>query len=84
VENVVQTVNMFEAKSTLSRLVGAIERGEAQEIIIARHGRPAARLVPVEIKPPARHRIGVAKGLFTLPDTLDAHNDAVVALFTQA
>ena len=36
---------MLEAKSTLSRLVEAIERGEAREIVIARNGRPAARLV---------------------------------------
>jgi len=37
------SVNMLEAKSTLSRLVEAIEQGQEQEIIIARNGRPAAR-----------------------------------------
>jgi len=78
-----QTVNMFEAKSTLSRLVSAIEQGEVPEIIIARHGRPAARLVPVQAAPPVQQRIGIAKGMFVVPDNIDAHNDEVAALFRQ-
>ena len=36
--------NMHEAKSNLSKLVERVEAGE--EITIARHGRPVARLVP--------------------------------------
>ena len=38
------TVNMFEAKSQLSRLVEAVETGAETEIIIARNGKPAAKL----------------------------------------
>ena len=74
-------VNMLEAKSTLSRLVDTIERGESREIIIARDGKPAARLVPFA---PARagKRIGVAKGAFVVPDDIDASNDDVRALLT--
>jgi antitoxin (DNA-binding transcriptional repressor) of toxin-antitoxin stability system len=34
-----QTVNMLEAKSNLSRLVEAIEQGKEREIVIARNGR---------------------------------------------
>lgn len=37
---------MFEAKSNLSRLVQAVETGAEDEIIIARNGRPVARLMP--------------------------------------
>jgi antitoxin (DNA-binding transcriptional repressor) of toxin-antitoxin stability system len=55
------TVNMLEAKSSLSRLVEAIESGEEAEIIIARNGRPAARLVPL-VSTQTGKRIGVAKG----------------------
>ncbi|PPC92349.1 MAG: prevent-host-death protein [Methylobacter sp.] len=73
------TVNMLQAKSTLSRLVEAIEQGEEREIIIARNGRPAAKLVPYNALPEAR--IGVAKGLFEVPDNIDAHNDEVARLF---
>ena len=41
-------VNMLQAKSSLSRLLEAIEQGEEREIIIARNGRSAAKLVPME------------------------------------
>ncbi len=75
-----QTVNMLQAKSSLSRLVEAIEQGQAREIIIARNGRPAAKLVPMETVPVGQ-RIGVAKGKFEVPDTIDTHNDEVARLF---
>jgi prevent-host-death family protein len=39
-----EKVNIYDAKTRLSQLVGRAEAGE--EIIIARGGRPAARLVP--------------------------------------
>ena len=74
-------VNMFEAKSNLSRLVDAVESGAEAEVIIARNGRPAARLVP--IKPvTAGKRIDVAKGKLVVPDTIDANEAAIAALFT--
>ncbi len=73
-------INMLDAKSNLSRLVDAVESGAEREIIIARNGRPAARLVP--IKPAgAGKRIGIAKGKFTVPDDIDGDNAAIAALF---
>jgi len=75
-----QAVNMLQAKSTLSRLVEAIEKGDEKEIIIARHGRPAAKLVPIQALPSGR-RIGVAKGVFEVPDSIDEHNEEVANLF---
>ena len=39
------TVNMLEAKTSLSKLVEAVESGAESEIIIARNGKPAAKLV---------------------------------------
>lgn len=74
-------VNMLEAKSSLSRLVQAIEDGVESEIIIARNGRPAARLVPVGERS-LRPRLGVAKGKFEIPDSIDGHNEEVASLFT--
>ena len=38
------TVTVYEAKTHLSQLLARVEHGE--EIIIFRHGRPVARLVP--------------------------------------
>ena len=74
------TVNILQAKSSLSRLVEAIEQGHEREILIARNGRPAAKLVPLEIVP-ASKRIGIAKGLFEVPEDIDAHNEEVAKLF---
>lgn len=73
-------INMLQAKSNLSRLVESIEQGREREIVIARNGRPAAKLVALS-SAPAGSRIGVAKGLFDVPDDIDAHNDEVAALF---
>ena len=76
-------VNMLQAKSSLSRLVQAIEQGQEREIVIARNGRPAAKLVPLDASP-AKKRIGIAKGKFTVPDDIDAHNAEVARLFMGA
>ena len=74
------TVNMLEAKSTLSRLVESVEMGRETEIVIARNGRPAARLVPIAGVQSAK-RIGVAKGLFEVPDSIDINNAEISNLF---
>ena len=39
-----QEIGAFEAKNTLGALLDRVQRGE--EIIITRHGKPVARLVP--------------------------------------
>lgn len=65
-----RTVNIHEAKTHLSKLLEAVESGE--EIIIARSGKPIARLlaVPSETRQKKR-KPGFAKGL--IPDSaLDA------------
>ena len=47
------TVNIHEAKTHFSELVAAVERGE--EVVIARRGKPVARLVCAEeARPPIR------------------------------
>lgn len=74
------SINMLQAKSTLSRLVESIEQGQEREIVIARNGRPAAKLVPID-RVPSGKRIGVAKGKFKVPDSIDAHNVEVADLF---
>ncbi len=73
-------INMLDAKSSLSRLVEAVESGSEAEIVIARNGRPAARLVPLA-PPRTGQRIGVAKGRFTVPDSIDADEAVIAALF---
>jgi prevent-host-death family protein len=64
-----RTVNVHEAKTHLSRLLVEIGRGE--EIIIARAGKPVARLVPVEPRRAPRQP-GSAKGEIRIAEDFDA------------
>jgi prevent-host-death family protein len=62
-------VNMHEAKTRLSELVAAAESGE--EVVIARDGKPAARLVAVvDEHPPVR--LGALAGEIELAEDFDA------------
>jgi len=74
-------VNITQAKRGLPHLIEAVESGAEQEIIIVRHGRPAAKLVAVGARP-AGQRVGVAKGKFTVPDTIDTDEAQIAALFS--
>jgi prevent-host-death family protein len=77
-------VNMLEAKTHLSRLVEAVESGAEKEIIIARNGKPAARLVPVEEKP-KKVRLGLARGKYP-PISLEEFNaldEEIAKLFNE-
>lgn len=58
-------VNIHEAKTELSKLVERAEAGE--EIVIARAGKPAAKLVPLT-RSRGRRRLGLLNGKFRIPD----------------
>lgn len=75
-------VNMLEAKTHLSKLVERIETGRAKEVVIARNGRPAARLVPIQ-RAASGQRIGLLKNKFCAPslEKLDGSNDEIARLF---
>jgi len=63
------TVNIFEAKTNLSKLIAKVEQGE--EVIIARAGKPVARLTsPVRQKKPIV--FGLLKGKIHVADDFDA------------
>lgn len=57
-----EIVNIHEAKTHLSRLLERVNAGE--EIIIAKSGKPYARLVPLE---PRVRELGFVEG--TVPDS---------------
>jgi prevent-host-death family protein len=58
-------VNIHEAKTHLSRLLERVALGE--EVIIAKAGKPVAKLVRVDDQS-QRRVLGSAKGEFTVPD----------------
>jgi prevent-host-death family protein len=72
-----EPINIHEAKTHLSRLVERVEGGE--EIVIARAGRPVARLVPMQTRIAPRQP-GIWRGRVQMspdfdvtdPETLDA------------
>jgi prevent-host-death family protein len=64
-----ETRNIHQAKSELSELVERAEAGE--EIIIARAGKPAAKLVPLS-RSRWRRRLGLLDGKFESPDKFNA------------
>ena len=77
-----RTVNIHAAKTHLSRLVDQAAAGE--EIVIARSGRPVARLMPLASPPAnvAKRRLGLLAGEFTVPDDFDAPlPEDVLAMF---
>lgn len=76
------SVNIFEAKTNLSKLLESIESGREHEVVIARNGKPVARLVALN-QLPVDKRIGVAKGKFHVPESIDADNDAIHKLFIE-
>jgi len=63
-----RVVNMHDAKSRLSQLVELAEAGE--DVVIARAGKPAVRLVPVRRE--GRRKLGQWRGRVRLAEDFDA------------
>lgn len=63
-----RTLNLAEARAVLSRLVEEVASGE--EVIIAKAGRPLARLVPLRPRP--ERVMGVWKGRGWMAEDFDA------------
>jgi prevent-host-death family protein len=73
-----KTVNVHEAKTHLSRLLARVGRGE--EVIIARAGKPIARLVPFAQK--RERTLGFDVGRIAIAEDFDAPlPEAVLAEF---
>ena len=73
------TVNIHEAKTHLSRLVDEVAAGA--EIIIAKAGKPMARLSPI-VAPVRKKRLGLLNGKIIVADDFNAPlNDDVLASF---
>ena len=70
-------VNMHEAKSTLSKLVERVASGE--EVVIAKAGKPVAKLVKYE--QPRPRRLGGLEGKIWIADDFDEPDEELIALF---
>lgn len=79
-----ETLNIHAAKTHFSGLVERAEKGET--ILIARAGKPVAKLVPLESEAnsPPKRRIGFLKDVYNLPDDFDIKaigRDDIEAMF---
>jgi prevent-host-death family protein len=74
------SVNVHEAKTHLSRLLERAEAGE--EIVIARGGRPVAKLVPYRSRR-VRRKLGRWSGKGWIAPDFDATPPEVVRLFEE-
>ncbi len=74
-------VNIHEAKTHLSRLIEAVERGE--EIIIARNGKPVARLCPPR-KQYTPRRPGSLKGKIRIAPDFDQTPEEVLETYYES
>ncbi len=70
-------VNMHDAKTRLSKLIAAAEAGD--EVVIARQGKPAVKLVPV--RPPGFHFDALAHLVGTVPDFDEATDEDELVLW---
>lgn len=64
-----RTLNIHDAKTNLSRLVEEVNAGE--ELVIAKAGKPMARLVPIKAPVPAK-KPGFLKGKIRIAADFDA------------
>ena len=76
-----QTVNIHEAKTRLSRLVERASKGES--FIIAKAGKPMVRVMPIEPEPPHKpQRLGFMRGGGKIPDDFDTmYADEIAHMF---
>jgi prevent-host-death family protein len=72
-------VGMHEAKTNLSKLVERAESGE--DIVIARNGKPAVRLVPVAAQNKFASIRGIWKGRVHIADDFDELPDDMAEAF---
>ncbi|HVV92404.1 MAG TPA: type II toxin-antitoxin system prevent-host-death family antitoxin [Hyphomicrobiales bacterium] len=71
-------INIHEAKTNLSRLVEEAARGEP--FIIAKAGKPIAKVVPLDAEAPRqKRRIGFLAGQIQVPDDFDHMGEKEIA-----
>jgi len=64
------SINVYQAKTKLSELIDRAAAGE--EIVISRHGRPVARLVPYGPAAGKRRKLGALAGRVRVAEDFDA------------
>ena len=74
-------MNVLEAKTNFSKIIAMLERKEEKEVIIARAGKPVAKVVLYDDQVDISKRIGIAAGKFVVPDDFDEPDDEIARMF---
>ncbi|MBC8120790.1 MAG: type II toxin-antitoxin system Phd/YefM family antitoxin [Gemmatimonadaceae bacterium] len=74
-------VNIHEAKTQLSRILEELSEGRLQEVIIAKAGKPVAKLIPYTIESDEPRKPGLLKGKISIAADFDDPDPAFEALF---
>jgi len=73
-----ESINMHEAKTHLSKLVSRAEKGEG--FIIAKAGKPLVRVTAIDSPEPGQQkRIGFMSGQCAIPDDFDRMGEKAIA-----
>ena len=75
-------VNVHQAKTNLSKLLAEVERGE--EVVIARAGKPVARLVKEAAVGPVLRKAGDWKGKVWFAPDYDKADDEILEMFEES
>ena len=73
-------MNVLEAKTNFSKLLAMLENREEDEIIICKNNKEIAKITLIP-QVDVSKRIGIAKGLFTVPDDINEMDDEIAAMF---
>jgi prevent-host-death family protein len=71
-------ISLYDAKAKFSSICETVA-ATGTEVVVSRHGKPVVRIVPFE--PPKGFTLGVAKGVFTVPEDFDAPCQEINDLF---
>jgi prevent-host-death family protein len=74
---VTKQVNVYEAKAQFSKLLAQVEAGD--EIVIARHGKPVARLVPLQ-RTAVPRQLGSLRGKIWMAPDFDEPDQELIDL----
>ena len=74
-------INIHEAKTQLSRILEELSAGRLQEVIIAKAGKPVARLVAYTAESEKLRKPGSLKGKISISPDFDAPDPELEALF---
>jgi len=76
-QKTIQTVNIHEAKTQLSKLIDQAVKGEP--FIIAKAGKPLVKVMAIDTPPPAElKRLGFMAGLIAVPDDFDVMGNSEI------